>query len=103
MGSFLTTAMQVVLSYGMLILLFWAFYDATRFTREQFKATGRMRRTPWLFAIGTALVLTLWLGGFRFADAFGARSLTWLATVLLLIVYVYDMRPKLVEQRTAGA
>lgn len=101
--GFLTTAMEVVLSYGVIILLFWAFIDATRFTREQFQAAKRMRRLPWLFALGFAIVLDLWLGGFRFDSPFGPRSLSWLATVLLLIVYVYDMRPKLVQQRLAGA
>jgi hypothetical protein len=102
MGSFAVTALQVVLSYGVMLLLFWAFYDASRFTPEQYRATGRMARVAWLAILGTAIVLDFWLGGFRFSDPFSGRSLTWLATVLLLIVYAYDMRPKLVQQRIAG-
>lgn len=101
--GFLTTAIEVVLSYGVMILLFWAFVDATRFTREQFKAANRMSRLPWLLALGFAIVIDFWLGGFRFDNPFGPRSLTWLATVLLLVVYVYDMRPRLLRQRLAGA
>lgn len=99
MGSFLTSALQAVMSYGVLIALFWAFIDATRFTREQFKATKRMGRLPWLFALGFAIVLNVWLGGFRVSDPLSGRSVSWLATVLLLVVYVYDMRPRLVRQR----
>ena len=103
MGSFLVTALQAVLSYGVVLGLFWAFIDASRFTTQQFKATKRMGRRPWLLVIGFAIVLDFWLGGFRFDDPFGARSATWLATALLLVVYAYDMRPKLVQQRIAGA
>jgi hypothetical protein len=103
MGSFLTTALQVVLSYGVMFLLLWAFYDATRFTKAQFKATKRMGRTPWLITLGFAIALNLWLGGFRFAEPLGGRSLSWIATVVLLVVYGYDTRPRLLRQRTAGA
>lgn len=100
MGSFLTTALQVVMSYGVMLCLFWAFIDGTRFTREQYRATKRMGRLGWLFALGFAIVLNLWLGGFQVDNPLGARSVSWLATVLLLVVYVYDMRPRLVQQRT---
>jgi len=102
MGSFLTTALQAVMAYGVLIGLLWAFIDASRFSKAQFKATKRMGRMPWLFALGAAVVLDFWLGGFRFAEPFGARSLTWFATLLLLLVYAYDMRPRLARQRVAG-
>ena len=103
MESTLVKAVEVVLSYGVLLALFWAFYDGTRFTNEQYKATGRMGRTGWLIALGFAIVLDFSVAHFRFSDPLGGRSLTWVATVVLLVIYLYDMRPKLVQQRLAGA
>ncbi len=103
MESFVVRMAEIVLSYGVILALFWAFFDASRFTPEQYRATGKMPRTPWLLAIGLAIVLDFWLGGFRFSDPVGARSLTWIAGVLVLVVYVHDMRPKLVRERLAGA
>lgn len=102
MDSLLVRSVEVVLSYGVIILLLWAFVDASRFTREQYKATEKLPRLPWLLALGGAIVLDFWLGGFRFADPVGSRSLTWIAGLLVLIVYIYDMRPKLMQQRLAG-
>ena len=102
MDSFLIRAVEVVLAYGVLIGLFWAFYDSWKFTPEQYKEARRMSRTPWLFVIGGAIVLNFSVAYFRFSDPFSSRSLTWMATVLVLVTYVYDMRPKLVQQRMAG-
>ena len=96
------TAFEVVFSLGALIVKGWAFYDATRFTPEQYKATERMPRWAWLILLGATIVLQIWLGGFEADDPLGARSLTFLATVLMVVVYFYDMRPKLQEQRYLG-
>ena len=93
---------EIVLSYGLIIALFWAFYDATRFTVDEFRATGKFGRTPWLLMLGGAIVLDFWLGGFRFSDPIGGRSLAWLATALVLGVYLKDMRPRLTQQRLSG-
>ena len=62
MESTLVKAVEVVLSYGVLLALFWAFYDGTRFTNEQYKATGRMGRTGWLIALGFAIVFAFGRG-----------------------------------------
>ena len=72
----------------------------TRLTSQ--RSACRMSRTPWLFVIGGAIVLNFSVAYFRFSDPFSSRSLTWMATVLVLVTYVYDMRPKLVQQRMAG-
>ena len=101
MDSFLISAVEAVLAYGVLIALFWVFYDSTKFSAEQFKEARRMSRTPWLFAVGFAIVLNFTVAHFRFDEPLSPRSLTWLATVFVLVVYVYDMRPKLVQQRLA--
>lgn len=95
-------ALEVVLGFGTLIAAFWAFFDATRFTKEQYKDVGKMPRLAWLVALGAAIVLQFWLGGFRAAEPFSPRSLTWAAIVLLLIVWLFDQRPKLQRARYAG-
>jgi hypothetical protein len=99
----MTGIIQGVMAYALIIALFWAFYDSTTFTRQQYKNVRKLGRVPWLIAMGTAIVMNFWLGGFRFSDPVGGRSLTWIATLLVLIVYLYDLRPKLLAERLAGA
>lgn len=101
MDSFLTGAVEAVLAYGVIIALFWVFYDSTKFTREQYKEARRMSRAPWLFVVGFAIILDFTVAHFRFDEPMSSRSLTWLATLLVLVVYLYDVRPKLVQQRLA--
>lgn len=102
MDSFLIRAVEVVLAYGSLIALFWAFFDSWRFTTEQYQEARRLPRVPWLFIIGGAIVLDFAVASFSFAAPFSSPSLAWLAIVLVLVTYLYDMRPKLVQQRAAG-
>ena len=99
----LLRVVEVLMSYALIIGMFWAFYDSTTFSTEQYKAARKLGRTPWLVAVGAAIAINFWLGGFRFSDPMGGRSLTWIATLLVLVVYLYDLRPKLVEQRLTGA
>lgn len=98
----LVDAFVVVTAFLTLLVKVWAFIDASRFSREQYRYTDKMPRLPWLFALGAAVVLQIWLGGFRPEEPFGPRSLTWLGGLLLVLVYAWDMRPRLVEARTAG-
>ena len=94
-----TTTLQLLVAYGSLGLLIWAFIDATRFTKADFTTVDKMGRTFWLIGIGFALVLLLWLGSWRPDEPFGPRSLTWMAGLLLIGVYFYDLRPKLKQAR----
>lgn len=88
------------MAYGSLILIIWAFVDAMRFSREDYQEVERMPRLGWLVALGLAFALLLWLGGWRAEEPFGPRSLTWLAAMLMVGIYFYDMRPKLLNART---
>ena len=99
----LLRVIEVILSYALIIGMFWAFYDSTTFNADQYKKARKLGRTPWLIALGAAIALNFWLGGFRFSDPVGGRSLTWIATVLVIGVYIYDLRPRLVEQRLSEA
>lgn len=99
----MTDILEGVMAYALIITLFWAFYDSTTFTRQQYRNVNKLPRTAWLIAMGAAIALNFWLGGFRFDDPVGGRSLTWIATLLVLIVYLYDFRPKLVAERLSGA
>jgi hypothetical protein len=69
MDSFLFRAVEIVLAYGVLIALFWAFYDSWKFTPEQYQEARRMSRTPWLFIIGGAIVLNFSVANFSFSVA----------------------------------
>lgn len=99
--GFFTTAMQAVVAYGSLILLIWAFVDAARFSREDYAVVERMPRMVWLIALGFGFAMLLWLGGFRFAEPLGPRSFMWLASMVLVAVYFYDVRPRLMNARMA--
>lgn len=98
----MTRAFEIVLGYGTLIVALWSFFDATRFSKTQYKDVGKMPRLAWLLALGAAIVLQIWLGGFRTSEPFSARSLTWAAIVMLLVVWYFDQRPKLQRSRYAG-
>ncbi len=95
-------AFVVVAALVTLALKIWAFADAARFSKEQYRYSDRLPRLAWLLALGTAIVLQFWLGAFTPAEPFGPRSLTWLAGVLMAVVYFYDMRPRLIEAQQAG-
>ena len=97
--DFLTSALQLLVAYGSLGLLIWAFVDAARFTRADFKQADKMGRKFWLIAMGTALVLLVWLGSWRPDEPFGPRSFTWLAGLILIGIYFYDLRPRLKQAR----
>jgi len=97
-GTF-TTALQVVLAYGSLIVLIWAFVDALRFSKTDYKIADRMPRMAWLIILGFCFAMLLWLGGWRPDEPFGPRSIMWFASMLVVAVYFYDMRPKLMNAR----
>jgi hypothetical protein len=99
--DFFVTAVQVVLAYGSLILLIWAFVDALRFPKQDYQTVDRMPRVAWLIAIGFGFAMVFWLGGFRPQEPMGPRSFMWLASMILVAVYIYDMRPKLMNARLA--
>ena len=97
--DFLTSALQLLVAYGSLALLIWAFVDATRFTQADYKEVDKMGRKFWLIAMGTAIVLLVWLGSWRPDEPFGPRSVTWLAGLILIGIYFYDLRPRLKRAR----
>jgi hypothetical protein len=94
-----TTTVQVILGYGSLVLLIWAFVDVARFSREDFAAVDRLPRWVWLVAMGFGFAMLLWLGSFRFSEPLGPRSFMWLASMTVVAVYAYDVRPRLHRAR----
>lgn len=99
--GFFSTLLQVVLAYGSLVLLIWAFVDATRFDRADYQVADRMPRLAWLVLFGFAFAMLLWLGAWQPSEPFGPRSIMWVASMLAVGVYFYDMRPKLLNARIA--
>ena len=91
----MTRALQLLVAYGSLALLIWAFVDAARFSREDFKKVDKMPRGFWLTLIGTATVLLIWLGAWRPDEPLGPRSVTWIAGLAIIGIYFYDIRPRL--------
>lgn len=94
------TVLLAVASYGTLALKLWAFWDVTRWDPSSFKAIDSMSRRTWLLVIGAAIVLQLWLGGPSLESP--ARLLTWAASVVVVLLYLFDARRKLVRQRLTG-
>jgi len=94
------TVLLAVLSYGTLALKLWAFWDVTRWDPAAFKAIDSMSRRSWLMVVGVAIVLQLWLGGPTFDSP--AWLLTWAASVVVVLLYLFDVRRKLVRQQPAG-
>lgn len=97
----LPTLLQFIVGYGSLALVVWAFVDAFRFDKADFKAIDKMPRLFWLIALGVAFALFLWLGALQFDDPFSARSLTWVAGLVVVAVYFWDLRPKLQNAQIA--
>lgn len=87
--------LQIVLAYGSLVLLAWAFIDAARFSKDAYAAAERMPRMVWLTAIAFGFAMLLWLGSYRFDEPIGPRSFMWLASMIVVAVYFYDLRPRL--------
>lgn len=99
----MTRALQLLVAYGSLALLIWTFVDAARFSREDFKIVDKMPRGFWLTLFGTAIVLLIWLGGWRPEEPFGPRSITWIAGLAIMGIYFYDIRPRLKRAQIEGA
>ena len=95
------TLLQFVVGYGSLALVVWAFVDAFRFDRVDYKTIDKMPRLFWLSALALAFGFFLWLGAWRFDDPFSARSLTWIAGLVVVAVYFWDLRPKLQNAQIA--
>ena len=99
----MTRALQLLVAYGSLALLIWAFVDASRFSREDFKIVDKMPRGFWLTLMGAAIVLLIWLGGWRPDEPFGPRSITWVAGLAIIGIYFSDIRPRLKRAQIEGA
>lgn len=87
--------MQFVIAYGSLAVIIWAFIDALRFSRSDYQVVDKLPRWVWLTVFGFCFGMLLWLGAFRFDEPLGPRSLMWAASMAMVGVYAYDMRPKL--------
>lgn len=92
-----TSVIAWIVALGSLGLKFWAFVDATRFSRVDYQIVDRLPRVVWLVALGLGIVLQFWLGALQFDELLGPRSLTWLASIVLVGVYFLDLRPRLVR------
>ena len=90
----MVATLEIIVGLAGLVAKLWAFRDATRHSAEAFGAVGRFPRRVWLIVLGATIVLQFWLGGIDLTDPLGARSLTFLATVLIVAIYVVDTRPK---------
>ena len=85
--------MQFVIAYGSLALIIWAFVDALRFAADDYRRVDKMPRWAWLTLFAFAFAMLFWLGAFRFDEPLGPRRLMWAASMAMLGVYFYDMRP----------
>ena len=86
--------MQFVITYGSLALIIWAFVDALRFAADDYRRVDKMPRWAWLTLFAFAFAMLFWLGPSASMSR-GPRSLMWAASMAMLGVYFYDMRPKL--------
>ncbi len=86
--------MVALVGYAVLALKAWAFVDAWRWPPEAYRSADRLRRWVWLWVIAASAVLQLWQGIWRAGDDNVGRSLVFMAGLVVLAVYAFDVRPR---------
>ncbi|MEZ5117641.1 MAG: DUF2516 family protein [Candidatus Nanopelagicales bacterium] len=84
----------LIVGYATLLLKIWAFVDAWRWSPQAYRDADRLRRWVWLWVLGFAVGLQLWQGFWRPGDDNTGRTLAWMAGIVVIAVYFFDVRPK---------
>lgn len=74
----------------------WAFIDVLRRPQQGFPAIGRLNKTFWLIVLGISAVTGI---GFWFINPIG---LIGIAGIIAALVYLFDVRPRLIELSSGG-
>jgi threonine/homoserine efflux transporter RhtA len=93
------------LAYYIVMVIDWAgtlvgliaFIHAVMQRSDAFTAADRLTKPAWLGITGGATVA---MGLFQF---YGAGMIFWLAALVASLVYVVDVRPKLIEVQRGGS
>lgn len=75
----------------------FAFVHALVQRADAYTAANRMSKPAWM-GITAGGTIALWL--FEF---YGAGTIFWLAALVAVLVYVVDVRPKLIEVQRGGS
>lgn len=78
-----------VINIATTLLAGWAVLDCTRRRPDAFPAIGRSSKNLWLALTGGALLVSL--AGFRMTSLLG------IAAIVIVAVYLLDIRPKIAE------
>jgi hypothetical protein len=83
----------IMLALGLLfaVLKVWAFIDCVRRPAQAFPAIGRLNKPFWMIITGIAA-----LSGLAFTYI-PAVSLLGIAGVIAALVYLFDVRPRLIQ------
>lgn len=88
----------LVLTVLFAILEVWAFIDCARRRPDAFPAVGRQSKTLWLILTGIAALL-----GIGALTGLGSvLGLFGLAAVVVALIYLFDVRPRIVEITGGG-
>ncbi|WP_159449603.1 DUF2516 family protein [Demequina sp. NBRC 110057] len=86
----------VALSVALFVAAVWGLIDALRYPESSYQAAGKQTRTLWAVLLGAStLVSFLLLGG-------GVMSLFGIASVVIVLLYFVDVRPKLQQYGGRG-
>ncbi len=83
----LSDMLSLALGVASIALAVWAVIDAATRRPDAFPAIDRQTKKFWLIVLGLSSVVLLW---------FGVISFFGLPAVVAAIVYIVDVRPKLV-------
>ncbi len=92
----------LLLGYGSLALFAWSFYDAWRWPALTYRIADRLFRGVWLTTFAAAMVLQIWNGVWRPGEENTGRVLAWIASLVIVVVYVVDVRPRLRDADAAA-
>ena len=87
----------VVLGLLFAVVKVWAFLDCLRRPTAGFPAVGRLNKTFWLIISGIAALTGI---GFWFINPVG---LIGIAGLVAALVYLFDVRPRLIEITGGGS
>lgn len=93
---FIAAWIMLVISWAGALAGVFAFVHALAQRADAFTAADRKTKPIWLAITGAG---TAAMGLFHFG---GAGTLFWLAGIVAVLVYIVDVRPKLIEVQRGG-